>query len=108
MVNNILTAAGIAHRRGRFTANPRPSTYAVYMDDVTSSGGDDAGYPRILQHDVTVELYEAAPDDAAETALEDVITAAGLEWSKQDRYWLQSEQLYQVVYELTYFEKRRA
>ncbi len=106
MVSDILTASGIAFRRARFTSRA-PATYAVYMDDVTATGSDNAE-TLVLRHDITVELYESKPDDAAEAALEAAIKAAGLVWAKQDRYWLQSEQLYQVIYEFSYFEKRRA
>ena len=104
MVSKILTAAGIEHRRGKYTG--KASTYAVYMDDVTTDGPD--GLPlRLLRHDVTVELYESKPDDAAEAALEAAIAAEGLQWTKQDRYWLQTEQQYQVIYDFSYNEKRR-
>lgn len=104
MVNKILTAAGIPYRRGRLTGRKAP-TEAVYLDDITTDGPD--GLPWIRRHDITVELYEDRPDDAAEKALENAITAASLQWTKQDRYWLQSEQMYQVIYEFTYKEKRR-
>lgn len=104
MVNKILTAAGIPYRRGRLIGQKAP-TEAIYLDDITTDGPD--GLPWIRRHDITVELYEDRPDDAAERALEDAITAAGLQWTKQDRYWLQSEQMYQVIYEFTYMEKRR-
>lgn len=107
MVNNILTASGVAFRRGRFIGT-KPPTYAVYTDDVTTDGADAADYPRILQHDITVELYEDRPDEQAETAMERAITGAGLQWTKQDRYWLQDEQQYQIIYEFSYFEKVRA
>ena len=104
MVNEILTAAGLKYRRTRFPSPPA-GTYAVYMDDVTTDGPD--GKARIFTHSITVEVYEPKPDDGAETALEAAITAAGLQWTKQDRYWLDTEQLYQVVYEFEYIEKRR-
>lgn len=103
MVNKILTASGVPYRRGKFTG--KAPTYAVYTDDITTDGPD--GLPLILRHGITVELYESKPDDAAEAALEAAISAAGLQWEKQDRYWLQTEQLYQVVYEFDYIEKRR-
>lgn len=106
MVNKILAASGIAYRRGRFTVHPAPDTYAVYMDDVTTDGPD--GMPWVLRHDATIELYMNRVNEAAMAALEAEIAAAGLHYTKQDLYWLQSEQLYQVVYEITYFEKRRA
>ena len=103
MVTDILTASGIKYRRGRFTGKA-PATYAVYMDDITTDGPD--GRPWVLRHDVTVELYENKPDDAAEAAIEAAIAGAGLQWTKQDRYWLQTEQLYQVIYEFTFYEKK--
>jgi hypothetical protein len=105
MVNKILTAAGIKYRRGRFTANA-PDTYAVYRDDWDAGGPDDR--PLVIRHDITVELYESKPDDKAEASIEKAIGEAGLHYTKQDRYWLSTEQLYQVIYEFTYYEKRRA
>lgn len=106
MVNDILTAAGLQYRRGRFVGSA-PGTYAVYRDDQTTEGSDDR--PGILvRHDVTVELYEDRPDDTIETFLEAAIADRGMHYTKQDRYWLQTEQQYQVIYDFTYFEKRRA
>lgn len=103
MVSEILTAAGIKNRRSRFI-KPPAGTYAVWMDDITTDGPDGMP-PRIFTHDVTVELYEYKPDDAAEAAVEAAIAARGLRWTKQDRYWIQSEQLYQVIYEFSYIVK---
>lgn len=107
MTTDILKASGVPFRRSRYPSPPA-GTYAIYMDDLDTDGADRAGEcPIMVSHDVTVELYEAAPDDAAEASLEAAMTAAGLKWTKQDRYWLQSEQRYQVVYEFSYVEKRR-
>lgn len=106
MTPEILTAAGIAnHRRGRFV-KPPGGTYAVWKDNIDTDGPDGMP-PAIFRHDVTVELYEPFPDDAAEAALEAQMSARGLHWTKQDRYWLTSEQMYQVIYEYSYIEKRR-
>lgn len=104
MVNSILAASGVEYRRGRFLHPPK-STYAVYTDDVTSDGPD--GLNMLFTHAVTVELYEPEPDDDAEAAIEAAINAAGIPWTKQDRYWLQDVQRYQVAYDFTYIEKRR-
>lgn len=110
MTESILTAAGVPVRRSRFT-KPPAETYAVYFDDVTVDGADrvshsrTGGLPRICEHDVTIELYEPTPDDAKEAAIEAELNARGFSWSKQDRYWLQDEQRYQVIYELTYYTK---
>ena len=66
VIDDILTAAGVQYRRARF---PRPpaGTYAVYLDDISADGADDAVC--LYTHEATVELYEPAPDDAAELAL---------------------------------------
>lgn len=107
MTPELLTAAGIAHhRRGRF-AKPPAGTYAVWKDNITDTDGPDGMPPCIFYHAATIELYEFAPDDAAEAALEARMTAQGLRWTKQDRYWIDSEQMYQVIYEFSYIEKRR-
>lgn len=110
MITDILNAVGIQYRRGRFPSPP-VETYAVYFDNISGEGADSvpisAGehLPGIQHHDIMVEVYEPAPDDGVETAFEAELTARGLSWSKQDRYWLQDVQRYQIIYELSYTTK---
>ena len=105
MTNDILEAVLPGrHRKGRFL-NPPADTYAVWTEEVETDGPDGEA-PRIFTHNVTVELYEQKPDNATETALEERLGSSKLNWSKQDRYWIKSEQLYQVIYDFTYIEKR--
>lgn len=106
MTSEILTAAGIVHHRHCRFVKPPDGTYAVWTDDITTEGPDNMP-PSIFQHNVTVELYEPLPDDKAEASLESQMSARGLQWTKQDRFWITSEQFYQVIYEYTYIEKRR-
>lgn len=108
MIDTIMTASGIPYRQGRFL-NPPAETYGIYFDNHEVGGSDPMpGAPLIIRHDTTVELYEPKPDPDAEAALEAALTAAGLHWTKEDRYWLQNVQRYQVIYEFSYNEKRRA
>lgn len=106
MIDTIMQAAGIANRRTRYPSPP-DTAYAVYHDSVTTDGPD--GINAIYTHDYTVELYTNDPEEAdtAETSMEQALNAAGVAWGKQDRYWLQTEQLYQTVYEFSHIEKRR-
>ena len=109
MLNDILNAAGVEFARGRFIRIPE-GTHAVYFDDIEVETADRtgtpiAGAPRIYHHNVTVEVYEPAPDDTAEAAIEAELDARGLPWTKQDRYWLKDLQRYQVVYEFSYTSK---
>ena len=109
MIDEILTASGTPYRQGRFI-KPPAETYAVYFDDQDTSGGPDPipDAPQVIRHDVMVELYEPQPDPDAEAALEVALKAQGLHWTKQAAYWLQNLQRYQVIYEFSYIEKRRA
>lgn len=104
MIEEILAAAEINHRRARF-AKPPSGVYAVYTDDISAGGADD--YTCIYTHHATIELYESVPDDDAETSIEEQLNVRGIQWDKQDRYWIQQEQVYQVVYEFDFVVKRR-
>jgi hypothetical protein len=112
MIKEILTAAGVEHAQGRFLRMPA-GTHAVYFDDIETETADRVetlppkGLPRIYHHDVTIELYEPAPDDIAENAIESELDRRGLEWTKQDRYWLKDLQRYQTVYEFSYTNKTK-
>jgi hypothetical protein len=101
MILDILSAAGVPYRAARFLSPPS-GTYAVYFDDVDSDG---LSQNLVQTHDVTIELYESAPDVRTEAAIEAALDTAGVSWTKQDRYWLQEEQLFQVVYSFNYVEK---
>ncbi len=105
MVKEILTAAGIQERGSRFV-KPPAGTYAVWFDNIDTDGPDGRP-PQIFAHSVRVELYAPKKDPAAEAALEAEMGARGLHWTKQDRLWIQSEQMYQTIYEFDYTEKRR-
>lgn len=112
MIKEILTAAGVEHAQGRFLRMP-DGTHAVYFDDIEVDAADrveppiPGGLPSIRTHNITVELYEPAPDDEKESAIEAELDARGISWTKQDRYWLKDLQRYQVIYEFTYHTKTR-
>lgn len=102
MVNEILTATGIPYKETRFLKPPK-KTYAVFNDSINRRGGDNVNL--ISQHDVSIELYEYTKDPEAEKKLERELDARGIEYDKASRYWIEAEQLYQVVYDFTYYEK---
>lgn len=114
MVKEILAAAGIKERGSRF-AKPPAGTYAVWFDDIDTDGPDSLPPgafkygmpPAAIKHSVSLEVYEPKKDDAALAALEAQLAARGLQYTKQDRLWIQTEQMYQTIYEFTYIEKRR-
>lgn len=93
----------IPNRRARFLTPPS-GTYAVWFDDKDTSEGADLRN-NLIRHDVSVELYETGPDDASEETIENNLDILNIKWRKQERYWLQDTQRYQVIYEFTYYEK---
>ena len=105
MIAELLQQTGIRFRHCRFL-KPPAGTYAVWTDDIETDGADDCA-AAVFTHNYSVELYEDAPDDAAESAMESALDAAGILYSKEDRYWLQDEQRYQVVYDFSITTKER-
>ena len=106
MVKEILTGAGFVENKTfketRFLTPPK-TTYAVYMDSFGSRGAD--GLNLIKEHYYTIEVYSSKADPKAEVRIEKILDELGLEYEKDPRYWIQEEQLYQVVYTFNYIEK---
>ena len=107
MINTILTGAGLilneTYRETRIITPPRDKSYAVYSDAQEIRGADYLNV--IKEHDVTIEVYEYAPDPDIEKNIEDQFNLHGFSYVKQPRYYIQEEQLYQVIYEFTYIDK---
>lgn len=107
MVDTVLTGAGLVsgqtYKETRFLKPPRTS-YAIYNDTRTVRGPDNVN--AIILHEINIELYEYAPDPTLEAAIEAQLDALGKEYIKQPRYWIQEEQLFQVIYEFNYLTKK--
>jgi uncharacterized protein (UPF0305 family) len=106
MVKQVLTNAGFIEgktfKETRFLKPPK-STYAVYMDAYTRRGADAINL--ITEHDYTIELYSSAPDEDAEKRIENSLDYYAIPYEKESRYWIQEEQLYQVIYTFNFIEK---
>lgn len=106
MVKEVLTGAGfvegVTFRETRFVKPPRQS-YVVYLESFTARGSDKQN----LVRDVTtlIELYTYVPDPDAEARIEEELDLRALEYRKDDRYWIQDEQMFQVVYTVEHTEK---
>lgn len=106
MVKRVLTGAGFVEdktfKETRFLKPPK-TTYAVFMDSFTRRGAD--GLNLIKDHTYTIELYSYKPDPNAEARIEAKLDEYAIEYDKDDRYWIQEEQLFQTVYTFEYIEK---
>jgi tetratricopeptide (TPR) repeat protein len=82
--------------------------YAAAIDLFTSAAGYSDADARKLEAQKGLHYVngKAAMDaEDAETAIEAELDARGIPWSKQDRYWLQDVQRYQVIYTFSYTSK---
>lgn len=106
MVKKILTTAGFEEgktfKESRFLKPPK-TTYAVYLDHSTRRGSDDLNL--ITEHEYTIELYSYVPDQEAENNIEKTFDTFGINYEKESRYWINEEQLYQVIYTFDFIEK---
>lgn len=106
MVKTILTGAGLVEgetfNESRFISPPK-TDYAVYLDSITRRGGD--GINLITEHSVSIELYEYSKNPELEKQIEALFDTLGIEYEKAPRYWLEEEQLYQVIYDFDYISK---
>lgn len=103
MVNLILQATGIPYKETRFLKPPTATSYAIYNDALERRGGDNINL--ICNHNISIELYQYTPDPESEKAIEDQFDIFGIEYTKDPRYWIQEEQLYQVIYNFSYIVK---
>lgn len=103
MVDKILHGVGIPYTETRFITPPKADTFAVYLDEVEVRGGD--GVNLVKEHSVSLEIYENYKDPETESKIEANFDAYGIEYTKVSRYWIDEEQLYQVIYEFNYISK---
>lgn len=102
MVDLIFNGLDIPYRETRFIQPPR-KTYAVYQHSIDRRGADDRNM--ISENSLSIELYSYKPDSVAEKLIEHRLDELAMPYEKQERYWIESEQLYQVIYSLDYITK---
>lgn len=102
MVKDILNAIGIKYKQTRFLKAPSQS-YIVYLHDYEVRGADHKNL--IRENDITLELYSYSIDEQSESLIEYELNKRNIEYKKQNSYWIDSEQLYQTIYEFNYIEK---
>lgn len=106
MVKKVLTGAGFVESETFIETQfitPPDTTYAVFSDSFTRRGAD--GLNLIKDHTYTIEVYSEFPDPEAESRIETKLDELAIEYDKDDRYWIQAEQLYQTVYTFNHIEK---
>ena len=91
------------YRETKFKIPPKED-YCVWNDSKRVYGADKKNL--IEEHNVSIELYEYSPNNDLEESIEARLDELGIAYDKQERYWLDDEKLFQIVYEFSYLTKR--
>ena len=82
---------------------PPALPYIVFLENSNCSGADNKIC--ILERDITVELYSSRINREKENELEEILIKNYIEFSKE-RTWIDSEKVFQTVYEFNLYEKK--
>lgn len=97
----ILQSTDIPFRYHHFNKEkePPPVPRGVYMfKDADSIFAD--GVTAMLIDNIRIELYTATKDPEIEKKLETVLTSAEIPFEKVDEVYIESENMYMIVYEI--------
>lgn len=103
MVDKIFKGTGIPYKETRFNKAPS-TTYATYTDSITRRGGDSKNL--LVDHRIFIELYNRSLDPESEKKLEGQLDKFVINYNKSERVWFEDEQVYQVIYDFNFIEKR--
>lgn len=107
-VTELLEQSGIPFAYDHFAEGegPDPPFLCYRTPNSVNFSADGCVYFRVDVIDI--ELYTDKKDVALEQRLERLLSASGIFWNK-DEYWIESEKLYEVIYEfqkgITYAEQ---
>jgi hypothetical protein len=94
---NLLKSTGLPVAYHHFTSPPTPP-YIVYLFSYSSNfGADNKVYD--AEKNFQVELYTKTKDPTSEALIEGLFDANDTYWEKTETY-IESEGLYQVLYEI--------
>jgi hypothetical protein len=100
-VKTWLETTGMKAAELRFLKPPsRP--YIIFLDNKEVRGA--ATRNCIANRDITIELYSDKIDNEAEQKIEDLLNEKAIEYTK-DRTWIDSEKLFQTLYDFNLIEK---
>lgn len=81
---------------------PPPFPYIIYKEDLDVGGADNKNC--IASRDIIVELYSGKIDKVAESLIENLLNVKAIKF-KRNRIWLDSEMMYETIYDFNLIEK---
>lgn len=107
MLSEVLEAlegAGVRSMETRFVSAPKDAPFAIWDATCAATGGDDWPAKRTWSAVVTVVEHPGETIDAR-SALEQILDAARLDWTRNMRQWSEDERVYMTDYEFEWCEK---
>jgi len=77
--------------------------YIVFLQDSKNSGADNKIC--LIERNITVELYSSKVNREKENEIEEILIKNSIEFSK-NRTWIDSEKVFQTVYDFNLYEKK--
>lgn len=99
-----LASAGARSMETRFVSAPKDAPFAIWDATCAATGGDDRQAKRTWSAVVTVVEHPGEALDAR-AALEGILDAAHLDWTRGMRQWSEDERVYMTDYEFSWAEK---
>jgi hypothetical protein len=96
-----LETTGLKVSEERFL-KPPPLPYIVFTENKDVSGSDDKNC--IASRDISIELYALKVDHPSEDLIESLLNQKAISF-KRDRLWLDTEMMFETVYDFNLVEK---
>lgn len=103
-----LNALGMSFALIGYPTKAPPYPYGIYLENINVSGGDDDSRYRLVEHDVTIELYHKTDEGlfAACNVLETWLDSLPLDYRREMTYIPEEDHLL-ASYTMNYTTKRK-
>lgn len=103
MLNKVFSGLDIPYKETKF--KKAPSDYIIYKDEKNFGGADLKIF--LCDHEVTVELYGEKIESIQknENIIEKNLRNIGMEYEKEDRTFIEGDQIYLTIFSFKYKEK---
>lgn len=103
-----LNALGMPFALIGYPTKAPPYPYGIYLENIDVSGGDDDGRYRVINHDVTIEVYHKTDEGlfAACEILETWLDSFPMNYRREMTYIPEEDHLL-ASYTMTYLTKKK-
>lgn len=100
-IESWLETTGLKAKEKRFI-KPPPLPYIIFTDSPDISGADEKNC--IADRSISIELYSLKVDHISEELIKNLLNEKAIGY-KRDRIWLDSEMMFETIYDFNLVEK---